>query len=242
MKGLDIGSTYLNRDAAKMFTHFIAEAQRNEMRSTYKTAKFLTILSDGSTDSAVIEQEIVYCRYAVRGKVHTQFLGVQSVPKADASGIAHAIDSVARQRLDINWKDRLVALGTDGAAVMLGKNNGVVAKMKEENPHIISVHCMNHRLELAFKDAAKKTPCHKRLIEELLLGLYLFYHHSSLNRANLRNSFKTLGMPCLVPTRVGGTRWVSHIQRALDHFLRGYKAIVQHLHQVGLHICFTNSY
>ena len=35
-----------------------------------------------------------------------------------------------------------------------------------------------------------------------------------------------------MPTRVGGTRWVPHMLKALDHFLRGYAAVVQHLEQI----------
>ena len=71
MKGIDIGDTYTNRKAARTFFHFIAEAIRREMRQEYCKAKFLTVLSDGSTDSSVLEQEIVYCRFAHEGKVLT---------------------------------------------------------------------------------------------------------------------------------------------------------------------------
>ena len=95
----------------------------------------------------------------------------------------------------------------------------------------MGIHCMNHRLELSFRDAAKATNCHKKL-SALLLGLYLFYKNSPLNRANLFNSFKALGKKPLVPARVCGTRWVGHMQKAVDNFLKGYKAIVQHLQQI----------
>ncbi|XP_032362928.1 uncharacterized protein LOC116674775 [Etheostoma spectabile] len=36
-------------------------------------------------------------------------------------------------------------------------------------------------------------------------------------------------MKALMPTRVGGTRWLPHLFKALDHFLRGYAGIVRHL-------------
>ena len=54
-----------------------------------------------------------------------------------------------------------------------------------------------------------------------------------LNRANLKASYQSLQKSTLMPTRVGGTRWVSHILKALDHFVRGhYAPIVQHLEQI----------
>ena len=146
------------------------------------------------------------------------------------------------------WHHRLVSMAADGAAVMMGCNKGVIAKLREQIPHIVSVHCMAHRLELGLKDAAAKALCHKKL-DTFLLNLYLFYKKSPLNRyvsdilywclshvlffsANLKSSFESLKLKMLVPTRTGGTRWVGHTLRALDHFLRGYKGIVQHLEQV----------
>ena len=206
-----------------------------------KNAKFLSILSDSSTDSAIIEQEIVYMRYALKGTSHTHFLGLAAVEKANAAHIFQGINSTLDKVLAIEqtsspaerlWREKLVALGTDGASVMLEKNNGMVAKFKTANgQHIIGVHCMDHRLELAFKDSTAKNTCHKKL-EELLLGLYYFYHSSALNRANLQRSFGILALRPVMPTRVGGTRSIGHIRLAIDRFLKGYAAIIQHLKQI----------
>ena len=41
----------------------------------------------------------------------------------------------------------MVALGTDGAAVMVGEVGGVFALLKHDIPHVIKVHCIAHRLE-----------------------------------------------------------------------------------------------
>ena len=68
-------------------------------------------------------------------------------------------------------------------------------------------------------------------LDTLLLGLY-YYHNSPLNRANLKASYQSLQKSPLMPTCVGGTRWVSHILKTLDHFVRGYAPIVQHLEQI----------
>ena len=67
--------------------------------------------------------------FAVKSQVNVNFLEAQSVSKADADHIAGAVDA-ACQRLDKQWKRKLVAIRTTGAAVMLGKNIGVVTKEK----------------------------------------------------------------------------------------------------------------
>ena len=231
MKGLKIGETYRNHTQARNFVGYIAAVERKHFQEQISDAHCFSILSDGSTDSAVIEEEIVYAQYAM---VFVQFIGLQSVPKADAQHSAAAITTATSTGLGVEeevWRQRLVAIGSDGAAVMVGKRSGVAVHLSEGPSHVLSVHCMAHRLELSLKDAASTNSCYKKL-DGLLLGMYYFYNNSALNRANLKASYESLHKPPLMPTRVGGTRWVSHILMALDHFLRGYAPIVQHLEQV----------
>ena len=108
---------------------------------------------------------------------------------------------------------------------MTRAKNGVVSWLKGDRPNIIGIHRMAHRLELTFSDAMRSNVVFQK-VEDLLSGLYTFYHTSPLKRAN---SFQALGHTPLVPTRIGRTRWVGHLLRALDHFLRGYQGLVQHL-------------
>ncbi|XP_014680148.1 PREDICTED: zinc finger protein 862-like [Priapulus caudatus] len=114
---------------------------------------------------------------------------------------------------------------------MLGKKGGVASRLKELSPALQAVHCTAHRLELAFKDAVKNVAlCNT--VNSLLLNLYLFYKNSSKNRSSLKEAADAVGVPQLFPTRVGGTRWLPHLQRALENFLRGYHAITTQLHQL----------
>lgn len=41
---------------------------------------------------------------------------------------------------------KVMGFGSDGASVMMGRRGGVVAKLKEENPNLIGIHCVAHRL------------------------------------------------------------------------------------------------
>ncbi|KAK7168668.1 hypothetical protein R3I93_004856 [Phoxinus phoxinus] len=96
---------------------------------------------------------------------------------------------------------------------MTGSRSGVVSQLRGDKSYIVGVHCIAHRLELTFKDAVKSCPqCIK--LDDLLSSLYVFYHKSPLNRANLKN------------------RWLAHLFKALDHFLRGYRGLIQHFEQI----------
>ena len=49
--------------------------------------------------------------------------------------------------------DKLIALGSDGAANMTGVKGGLAALLRRDvNPELVNVHCFAHRLELAFRD------------------------------------------------------------------------------------------
>lgn len=189
------------------------------------------MITDGATDKSVKEQEIVYCRSSNGGLVDSFYIGIGEPERADANGIISVIDSVFGS-LDIkHYRHKLVGFGSDGASVNTGKKNGVIAKLKESQPSIVGVHCHAHRLELAYKDAMRKYPSHK-VLEELLDGLYLFYHNSPLNRSDLGRACEVLDVPKVVPTRIGGTRWVSHWLRALENLWKAYPGIVSHLQTV----------
>ena len=105
--------------------------------------------SDGSTDSAVI---IIMKLYMLALQVvFVKFLGLLSVPKADAQHITSAITATTSTTLGIEmeeWKQRLVS---NGAAVMLGRSSGVVKQLSEGFPHVLGIHCKPPRLELSFK-------------------------------------------------------------------------------------------
>ena len=64
------------------------------------------------------------------------------------------------------------------------------------------------------------------------MGVYYFYKKSAKQRANLKKTFAFLGQKSVIPTRVGGTRWVGHMLLAVESFMKGYSAIATQLHDV----------
>ena len=210
------------------------QVERREMLKRVQRSKFISIISDGTTDASVTEDEIVFLRHACDGTVYTEFVAVVGVVTSDAKSITDAILHTLAERLEVDEvsiRQKLVGFGSDGAAVMLGRRGGVVTQLKELSPALQAIHCTAHRLELSFKDAVKNVAlCNT--VNSLLLNLYLFYKNSSKNRSSLKEAAEAVGDPKLFPTRVGGTRWLPHLQRALENFLRGYRAITTQMQQV----------
>jgi len=239
MMGLNLGKTYRNRISAKEFTRAIAEVEFRQMAQETKDANFVCVLGDGSQDSSVTEQEMWFVRTAVKGDIAVKFLGISATEKATAANIANGLKLMVEKNLAMDWRTfakKMVGLGCDGAQVMVGCRSGVAAILKESQPALVTVHCLAHRLELALKDAAKKIGLYDKTIQVLLMGLYYFYHNSSLNRSMLRRAYDAAASeedgPLLLPTRAHGTRWIGHLLRAITNLMSSYKYITLHLGQV----------
>lgn len=99
--------------------------------------------------------------------------------------------------------------------------------LKKDRPELVVIHCLAHRLELCFKDVVEKNKLYDTVIT-LLLGLYYLYRKSPKMKKGLKISFKSLNRNRVLPTRVGGTRWLPHLARAISIFEKGYKAIRNH--------------
>lgn len=63
----------------------------------------------------------------------------------------------------------LIIIGTDQGSAMVGVNNGAGAILRRENPHIISITCTNHALQLACATASRdKIPKEVRCVLHLI--------------------------------------------------------------------------
>ena len=63
LNGLVLGDNYFSRKACARFVQSIAEDIKGDLRSSNKNSRCVSILSDGSTDKGIIEEEIVYVRF-----------------------------------------------------------------------------------------------------------------------------------------------------------------------------------
>ena len=119
----------MNDKAAKQFIHYISATIDSEIGNEIAPSPFLSILSDSSTDTAAVEEEIVYLMYMFQGKSIVRFIDMVPVKDGIAAGILDAIWKALENvgLLKENDVTRLVGFGGDGASVMMGCNNGVAA-------------------------------------------------------------------------------------------------------------------
>ena len=70
-----------------------------------------------------------------------------------------------------------MGFGSDGAAVMIGRETGVSTRLKVHNPLMVNIHCVAHRLALAASQASNDIPYLKKF-KNIVHNLYQFYHNT----------------------------------------------------------------
>ena len=70
------------------------------MKKTVGDAHFASLIVDGATDSAIQEQDIVFVRVCVAGKIAVSFLSIENTPKADTDGVTASIVRAVEVSLD----------------------------------------------------------------------------------------------------------------------------------------------
>jgi hypothetical protein len=218
--------------------HYISESEREKIRKKISQASSISVISDGSVDCSGQQNEIVYISHCYKGRISVNFSTVKNIPRGDSESIAHAMIDGMKFVCGDNHGENIAATGTDGASSMLGHKKGAVQQIRDVTSRqwTVGVHCSGHKIELAFNDAIKTKISLFDKVDSLLFNVYYFYRNSNVNRTGLKESYKSLNQQIVLPVRVGGTRWVSHLEKAVETFIRGYKAITQHLGQVEFNL------
>ena len=95
--GVDLGQAYKTKDSAKVFSHYIAEGQRQKLLESLSVSRFYSFLMDGSTDKGNVEDELIVILYSTKDtaaeevKTHARFFSLQEPKKADADGLIECL-------------------------------------------------------------------------------------------------------------------------------------------------------
>ena len=233
--GLELGETYLNDHRCKEFVQAISSVIKNDLNDqvTARRPFFFSCMADQAVDCGVIEEEIIFIRTLENGLAVNKYATIQGVEKSDADGVLVSIVNGFKHVGINNWREGLVACGSDGASVMTGVRNGVIAKLRQEVPWLIGIHCVAHKLELAILDGIKDVQCFPDLTE-MLKGRYKHYHYSAKALRELQELANIMAENCNRPVNVSGSRWVPHNCRALKVVCNKYKLIHAHMQETAV--------
>ncbi|WAR09373.1 ZN862-like protein [Mya arenaria] len=199
---------YRNNHAAASFLVSIAEVARKETVSKLPKSQFVSFTIDGSTDFTGDDMENIYIRTVSLGRITDSFLHIGCAKSASAWDIHDHIKKVFKElNKEESMQSKLVGFTADGASNM----QGLTALLRAKWPHIVVTHCLAYRLELAFKDAVQMSSKIYKRAMTLLIGLYSLYRKSPKQIKALMETFSVLNFKTsIMPTRIGGTRWLPY--------------------------------
>ncbi|XP_078514935.1 zinc finger protein 862-like [Lissotriton helveticus] len=236
--GVDIGENNANCEKAAEFIRGGYTATGHQ--KIVSNSRFICIIADGSTDSAITEQETVLVRVVNGGKPYTLYADLVPFEHAHAQGV---LDGIVKgiKRLSLDLVDMrstehpgpsLIAVNFDGAAVMMGSKGGVAALIKKDIPFLLPFHCVAHKLQLGILDAVKFHPSICQF-EQTLKWIFKFYWYSPKRRRNAKEMSRIIDENFAHFTDIKQVRWVSSKTRALAAMQQNLQIVVLHLGQVA---------
>ena len=139
-------------------------------------------------------------------------------------------------------RNNLIGYASDGAAVMLGKNNGLGQVLNSwTTEDIYTVHCMAHRLHLAIRKGFKSVPYYKKF-EHLVNEIHNFYfRHGHKRKAHLRELASVLNEHLYQLSYIFEVRWISSEFAALKRLNDSWHLLVLDLDSISMDSSFSES-
>ena len=230
--GVNEYKSYRNDRAAAGFNDAIGDVIRDSLAKDLAKARYYSLLTDGSTDAAVIEEELVYVLIVDNyGYPKIKLLSIECPKHTDAKGLKEVI-KLAFSRIGLlDFSLKLHGFNVNGAAVNTGIHRGLGVLLRENAPWLTVVHCFNHRFELAIKDSFGGTFFDE--IDTFLVKLFYLHKKSSKRLRELREFAEIYEKSFPKPAKVRGTHWIAHKFRAMTIVLQNYGIFIAHLESLA---------
>ena len=180
----------------------------------------LGIMVDESTDLNVEKHLILYINYLEQGNLRTSFLAFLKLVSADTNAVYSTLVGFLKAcNIDTSkmW----------GSVPTVGKDNGVVRKLKIDSPYLLEMHCIAHKLALSSLDAAKQVG-EVKYFERKFQSLHAYFSKSSKRIEHLRTWQDVLDDDRVKPLAVHQIRWLSfancvtNVRRSLNSLLKSH--------------------
>ncbi|MCO5581953.1 hypothetical protein L7F22_035842 [Adiantum nelumboides] len=201
--------TYLNRNAYMEFIQAIRDVLWSALCKEIKESPWYSFIVDDSTNRGKEGHFIVYASYLKaggRGENHVAFLKLIKI------GAEAKYDAFIRLLNDMGLcLLKVVSLAADGCSVMVGSRSRLFARMRVDVPHLLLVHCLAHRENLAASQAIGSFPELMHL-DKLCRSIYTWLHASGKQMDDLKLVKGALDLPKLAMLRIHVVRWLSRGQ------------------------------
>ena len=189
-------ASYKSPDIQNELIHLAGMELRDSILCEIMSAEWYSVMADECTDVATIEQMSICIRFVDdKPEVREEFLGFVKLDRTDAETISASLLSfLSSCNLDLS---NLRGQGYDGAAVMAGNVSGVSARILEQQPRALYLHCRTHNLNLVISSSCKQVLEIRNLFDSLG-ALTWFLGASPKRKAILQRHLKSDDISSLI--------------------------------------------
>uniref|UniRef100_H3AVF6 HAT C-terminal dimerisation domain-containing protein n=1 Tax=Latimeria chalumnae TaxID=7897 RepID=H3AVF6_LATCH len=178
----------------------------------------LSLIVDESTDRDDDKQLGMIVKYYDENqlRVETKFYRLRVVNSATDENLFKALED-AFEANNIKWEN-VTRLGADGAANMIGKNNSLMSRIKEKQPHLHTLHCVCHVSHICASDACKNL---SNYLDDFFVELSWHFHRSAKQIKVLKGYQEFTDTVIHKILKPCSTRWLqleACTNRALEHW------------------------
>lgn len=223
-------ATYQSGRAAEDFQDAICQVIETDLKQKIASSNVVSLMCDESDDISVQKKLVVYVRLIPKDssfEPETYFLDNVTIEKGDAETIYTHLKATASDKgIDVK---KIMFLGSDGASVMTGRKSGVSARLSGDQPFLVNIHCMAHKLALCTSHAADSVNYLKKH-REILTNIFYYFKHSSLRTANLSKIVDVLDDKKLKIKEIHAVRWFAFYS-ALEAVFHTWGSLVTYFEQ-----------
>lgn len=226
-KYVHIPESWRSKNYAFSFLEVVNSIVKNYIINEIKMAHFHTLIVDESTDISTTKCLIIYFKFRKSDKYKTFFGGIIQLKTCDSCSIVSAILKFYEDnKIDLQ---KLVMFTSDGASVMLGKHNGVAAKLKQSVSHLVQQHCVAHRENLCISDAWKEVKATKE-IETVVRTIYTLFSRSATKTSKFKEIIEASQNKAIAFKAINEVRWLSR-HFAIKAIITNYESLIEYFNQ-----------
>ena len=175
---------------------------------------------------------IIYCSFIEDFEPKTCFVGLVELKGGTSSCI---FDSLMFFLTKLGLcLDNVVSLGSDGAASMVGRINGLATRLKKRSPYMLSMHCITHKTNLCLVDAIKKSP-YAQHIDDVVNDIARIFSNTPLQTAALTSLHEEFGCQRLKMSKIFRIRWLRRAT-SLHKVCESYEPLLVYVQQNNPHL------
>ncbi|UYV77289.1 hypothetical protein LAZ67_15000351 [Cordylochernes scorpioides] len=231
LNGIKLGSTLHSRySATQIINHIACEMRKMLVAKILSTNSKITIQIDESTTLSNKLTLVIFLKAYLGGEsIDYIFFDLCELQCQDSENIEkELLNTLYKHGLNEEYlKENWIAIATDGASVMVGRQSGVVTRLKQKFPKLFAWHCLNHRLELSVGDTIKEVRGINHF-KAFLDKLYSLYSQSPKNCRALEEACHELGTRFAKVGRILGVRWISSSFRTIKTVWESYESLHHH--------------